>query len=67
MKYKQGELTEADIKERQRLWNKKGFFGTPTKKERTRKAFQENATVVRRYERLHEGGNRADKKDGPEH
>lgn len=33
MKYKQGELTEADIKKRQRFWNKKGFFGTPTKKE----------------------------------
>lgn len=33
MKFKKGELTEADIKERQRFWNKKGFFGTPTKKE----------------------------------
>jgi hypothetical protein len=33
MKYKQGELTEADIEKRQRFWNKKGFFGTPTKKE----------------------------------
>lgn len=33
MKYKQGELTEADLKERQRFWNKRGFFGTPTKKE----------------------------------
>lgn len=33
MKYEQGELTEADIKARQRFWNKKGFFGTPTKKE----------------------------------
>lgn len=33
MKYMQGELTEADIKKRQRFWNKKGFFGTPTKKE----------------------------------
>lgn len=33
MKYKQGKLTEADIKERQRFWNKRGFFGTPTKKE----------------------------------
>lgn len=32
MKFKKGELTEADIKERQRFWNKKGFFGTPTKK-----------------------------------
>lgn len=33
MKYNKGELTEADVKERQRFWNKKGFFGTPTKKE----------------------------------
>lgn len=33
MKYKQGELTEADLKKRQRFWNKRGFFGTPTKKE----------------------------------
>lgn len=33
MKYKQGELTEADLKESQRFWNKRGFFGTPTKKE----------------------------------
>lgn len=33
MKYEQGELTEADLKERQRFWNKRGLFGTPTKKE----------------------------------
>lgn len=33
MKYNKGELTEEDIKKRQRFWNKKGFFGTPTKKE----------------------------------
>ena len=33
MKYEQGELTEADIKARRRFWNKKGFFGEPTKKE----------------------------------
>ena len=31
MKYVQGELTEADIEKRQGFWNKKGFFGTPTK------------------------------------
>lgn len=31
VKYMQGELTEADIEKRQRFWNKKGFFGTPTK------------------------------------
>lgn len=33
MKYNKGELTEADIKKRQMFWNKKGVFGTPTKKE----------------------------------
>ena len=33
MKYEQGELTEVDIKARRRFWNKKGFFGDPTKKE----------------------------------
>ena len=33
MKQNVGELTEADIKKRQRFWDKKGFFGTPTKKE----------------------------------
>lgn len=33
MKYEQGELTEADIKARRRFWNRKGFFGEPSKKE----------------------------------
>lgn len=33
MKYNQGELTEADVKERQRFWNRKGLFGEPTKEE----------------------------------
>lgn len=33
MKYIQGDLTEADMEERQRFWNKEGFFGTPTYKE----------------------------------
>lgn len=49
MKYKQGELTEADIKERQRFWNKKGFFGTPTKKEleRRSKKMQELLAAMR--------------------
>ena len=27
-----GELSEADLKARRRFWNKKGFFGEPTKK-----------------------------------
>lgn len=33
MKYQQGDLTEADIKARRRFRNKRGFYGTPTKKE----------------------------------
>lgn len=32
MKQNIGELTEADLKARCRFWNKKGFFGEPTKK-----------------------------------
>lgn len=32
MKQNQGELTEAELKARRRFWNKKGFFGEPTKK-----------------------------------
>lgn len=31
MKRDKGELTEADIRARRRFWNKKGFFGEPTK------------------------------------
>ena len=27
-----GELSEADLKARRRFWNKKGFFGEPTRK-----------------------------------
>lgn len=33
MKQNIGELSEADLKARRRFWNKKGFFGEPTKKE----------------------------------
>lgn len=33
MKINKGELTEADLKARRRFWNKKGFFGEPTKKQ----------------------------------
>lgn len=32
MKENTGKLTEADLKARRRFWNKKGFFGEPTKK-----------------------------------
>ena len=31
MKINKGELTEADLKARRRFWNKRGFFGEPTK------------------------------------
>lgn len=33
MKQNIGELSEADLKARARFWNKKGFFGEPTKKQ----------------------------------
>lgn len=33
MKQNTGELSEADLKARTRFWNKKGFFGEPTKKQ----------------------------------
>lgn len=33
MKQNVGELSEADLKARRRFWNKKGFFGEPTKKQ----------------------------------
>lgn len=32
MKQNIGELTEAELKARRRFWNRKGFFGEPTKK-----------------------------------
>ena len=32
MKQNIGDLSEADLKARRRFWNKKGFFGEPTKK-----------------------------------
>lgn len=33
MKQNTGELSEADLKARRRFWNKKGFFGEPTRKQ----------------------------------
>lgn len=33
MKQNIGELTEADLKARRRFWNKKGFFGEPTREQ----------------------------------
>lgn len=40
MKYRQGELTEADLKKRRRFWNKRGFFGEPKKKELERSSLK---------------------------
>lgn len=33
MKQNTGELSGADLKARHRFWNKRGFFGEPTKKQ----------------------------------
>ena len=33
MKQNIGELSEAELKARRRFWNKKGFFGEPTRKQ----------------------------------
>lgn len=33
MKQNTGELSGAELKARRRFWNKKGFFGEPTKKQ----------------------------------
>lgn len=33
MKQNIGELSEADLKARLRFWNKKGFFGEPTREQ----------------------------------
>ena len=40
MKQNTGELSEADLKARRRFWNKKGFFGEPTKKQIERSSSQ---------------------------
>lgn len=45
MKYDKGQLTEADVKKRQKFWNKKGFFGTPTKKEIEKRSMKMQALL----------------------
>ena len=40
MKQNTGKLSEADLKARRRFWNKKGFFGEPTKKQIERSSLQ---------------------------
>lgn len=40
MKQNIGELIEADLKARRRFWNKKGFFGEPTRKQLERNSMK---------------------------
>lgn len=40
MKENIGELSEADLKARRRFWNKRGFFGEPTKKAIERRSME---------------------------
>lgn len=40
MKQNIGELSEADLKARRRFWNKRGFFGEPTKKAIERRSME---------------------------
>ena len=49
MKHEQGKLTEANIKARRRFWNKKGFFGEPTKREleRSSRKMQELLAAIK--------------------
>lgn len=51
MKQNTGELSEADLKARRRFWNKKGFFGEPTKKqlERSSKKMQKLVKALKTF------------------
>lgn len=40
MKQNTGELSEADLKARRRFWNKRKFFGEPTKKQLERSSMK---------------------------
>ena len=40
MKQNIGKLSEADLKARRRFWNKRGFFGEPTKKQLERSSMK---------------------------
>lgn len=40
MKQNIGKLSEADLKARRRFWNKRGFFGEPTKKAIERRSME---------------------------
>jgi hypothetical protein len=56
MKQNIGELSEADLKARRRFWNKKGFFGEPTKKQIERDSMKMQKLVkalkARSFERV---------------
>lgn len=51
-----GELSKADLKARRRFWNKKGFFGEPTKKqiERSSMKMQKLVKALRTFSSLGE-------------
>lgn len=51
MKQNIGELTEAELKARRRFWNKKGFFGEPTKK----KAIERNSMEMQKLVKAMQG------------
>lgn len=46
MKQNIGKLSEADLKARTRFWNKKGFFGEPTKKQLERDSMKMQKLVI---------------------
>jgi hypothetical protein len=56
MKQNTGKLSEADLKARRRFWNKKGFFGEPTKKqlERSSMKMQKLVKALRTFSSLEE-------------
>lgn len=56
MKQNIGELTEAELKARRRFWNKKGFFGEPTKKQIESRSLRMQKLVIalRTYSSLEE-------------
>lgn len=46
MKQNKGELSEADLKARRRFWNKRGFFGEPTRKQLERDSMKMQRLVM---------------------
>lgn len=56
MKQNIGELSEADLKARRRFWNKRGFFGEPTRKqlERDSMKMQKLVKALRTFSSLEE-------------